>query len=176
MSKVKAIETEYNGYKFRSRLEARWAVFFDAMGFDWVYEPEGYHLLDGRLYLPDFYICASKEEKRKMFIEVKPTEFTKEEESLCLQLTELTLEETGMLVGVPDYKIHNYWRWDSGDGSFGPIKGEFCFVRGKWGIFYEPGYDAETLRDINPDLQKAITEARQARFEHGQTPKSRKAA
>ena len=29
---IKAIETEYNGYKFRSRLEARWAVFFDALG------------------------------------------------------------------------------------------------------------------------------------------------
>ena len=24
---IKAIETEYNGYKFRSRLEARWARF-----------------------------------------------------------------------------------------------------------------------------------------------------
>lgn len=30
---MKAIETEYNGYKFRSRLEARWAVFFDAFSF-----------------------------------------------------------------------------------------------------------------------------------------------
>ena len=27
---VKPIETTYNGYKFRSRLEARWAVFFDS--------------------------------------------------------------------------------------------------------------------------------------------------
>jgi hypothetical protein len=29
---IKTIETIYNGYRFRSRLEARWAVFFDAMG------------------------------------------------------------------------------------------------------------------------------------------------
>ena len=28
---IKAIETVYNGYRFRSRLEARWAVFFDAL-------------------------------------------------------------------------------------------------------------------------------------------------
>ena len=28
---INAIETYYNGYKFRSRLEARWAVFFDAL-------------------------------------------------------------------------------------------------------------------------------------------------
>ena len=26
---IKPIETKYNGYRFRSRLEARWAVFFD---------------------------------------------------------------------------------------------------------------------------------------------------
>lgn len=29
---MKAIETRYKGYRFRSRLEARWAVFFDALG------------------------------------------------------------------------------------------------------------------------------------------------
>ena len=32
MSEIKAIETYYKGYRFRSRLEARWAVFFDAAG------------------------------------------------------------------------------------------------------------------------------------------------
>ena len=30
--KIAAIETKYKGYRFRSRLEARWAVFFDALG------------------------------------------------------------------------------------------------------------------------------------------------
>ncbi len=38
---IKAIDTVYNGYKFRSRLEARWAVFFDAAGIKYEYEPEG---------------------------------------------------------------------------------------------------------------------------------------
>ena len=41
---MKVIQTEYKGYLFRSRLEARWAVFFDACGVDWEYEPEGYDL------------------------------------------------------------------------------------------------------------------------------------
>jgi hypothetical protein len=27
---IQAIETVYRGHRFRSRLEARWAVFFDA--------------------------------------------------------------------------------------------------------------------------------------------------
>lgn len=53
---VKAIDTEYNGYKFRSRLEARWAVFFDAVGCKYEYEVEGYELEDGVKYLPDFYL------------------------------------------------------------------------------------------------------------------------
>lgn len=51
----KAIETQWKGYRFRSRLEARWAVFFEAMGLAWDYEPEGYDLPNGR-YLPDFRI------------------------------------------------------------------------------------------------------------------------
>ena len=37
---VKPIETVYKGYRFRSRLEARWAVFFDALDIEWYYEPE----------------------------------------------------------------------------------------------------------------------------------------
>jgi len=41
---VKAINTEYNGYRFRSRLEARWAVFFDALGIKYRYEVEGFDL------------------------------------------------------------------------------------------------------------------------------------
>jgi hypothetical protein len=36
---IKPIETEYGGYKFRSRLEARWAVFFDTAKIKYEYEP-----------------------------------------------------------------------------------------------------------------------------------------
>ena len=36
--KPKPIETTYNGVRLRSRLEARWAVFFDALGVKWLYE------------------------------------------------------------------------------------------------------------------------------------------
>lgn len=52
---IKPIETVYNGYRFRSRLEARWAVFFDAMGIEYEYELEGLEV-DGVRYLPDFYL------------------------------------------------------------------------------------------------------------------------
>ena len=53
---IKPIETEYKGYRFRSRLEARWAVFFDAIGAEWEYEPDGFILSDGTKYLPDFLL------------------------------------------------------------------------------------------------------------------------
>lgn len=60
-----AIQTIYKGYKFRSRLEARWAVFFDAMNIGWEYEPEGYEK-DGVRYLPDFRLRCGP------WVEVKP--------------------------------------------------------------------------------------------------------
>lgn len=77
MNGLKAIETEYKGYRFRSRLEARWAVFFDACGVKWEYEPEGYDLGDGTYYLPDFLLHgvtvnhATYAENCDIYVEVK---------------------------------------------------------------------------------------------------------
>ena len=68
---VQAIETVYKGYRFRSRLEARWAVVFDQAGLHWQYEAEGF-VVDGVRYLPDFYL-----EELNTLIEIKPR---KEEE------------------------------------------------------------------------------------------------
>lgn len=65
---IAAIETEYRGCRFRSRLEARWAVFFDALNMRWQYEVEGFELPSGR-YLPDFYLSD-----QNLFIEVKGTD------------------------------------------------------------------------------------------------------
>lgn len=69
---LKAIETQYNGYRFRSRLEARWAVFFDKAGIKYQYEPEGFEVegYDGEVYryLPDFYLPEIG-----IYAEVKPS-------------------------------------------------------------------------------------------------------
>lgn len=58
---MEPIETNYKHYWFRSRLEARWAVFFDELDCYWSYEVQGFRLTregsEGSLkYLPDFYI------------------------------------------------------------------------------------------------------------------------
>jgi hypothetical protein len=69
MTELKAIETEYNGHLFRSRLEARWAMFFDEIGIVYQYELEGYELEGGGRYLPDFYLPDFK-----VYVEVKPNQ------------------------------------------------------------------------------------------------------
>lgn len=56
---IEAIETDYKGYRFRSRLEARWAVFFDGIRWPWSYEAKVFSWIDGEesiQYLPDFAI------------------------------------------------------------------------------------------------------------------------
>jgi hypothetical protein len=57
---IKAIETVYKGHRFRSRLEARWAVFFDSLGIKYQYELEGFECDEGGRYLPDFYLPDSQ--------------------------------------------------------------------------------------------------------------------
>ena len=51
-----ALGTKWHGCWFRSRLEARWASVFEAMGIDWEYEPDGVELDEGVGYLPDFLL------------------------------------------------------------------------------------------------------------------------
>jgi hypothetical protein len=82
---MQAITTEFRGYRFRSRLEARWAVVFDAAGIDWHYEHEGYDLGELGWYLPDFWLP-----ELNTHVEVKPNFAT----SLA---TEPTVEEQKLL-------------------------------------------------------------------------------
>lgn len=67
---IMAIETEYAGCLFRSRLEARWAVFFDALGIEWQYEPQGFDM-DTFRYLPDFFLPHAVAPGRGTWVEVK---------------------------------------------------------------------------------------------------------
>jgi hypothetical protein len=60
---IHAIETVYEGYRFRSRLEAKWACVFDVLGWEWQYEP-----IDLKGYIPDFVLDFYK----PILVEVKP--------------------------------------------------------------------------------------------------------
>lgn len=62
---IKAIPTTYSGVKFRSKLEASAAMFFDENNIKWIYESEGFDI-NGTWYLPDFWLP-----ELESFIEVK---------------------------------------------------------------------------------------------------------
>ncbi len=66
---MNAIPTKYAGVQFRSRLEARWAAFFDIVGWRWEYEP-----IDLAGYIPDFIIDNKTDRARglRRLVEVKP--------------------------------------------------------------------------------------------------------
>lgn len=61
---IHAIPTTYKGVQMRSRLEARWAAFFDQLKWPWVYEP-----FDGAGYIPDFLLNF---DHRKFVVDIKP--------------------------------------------------------------------------------------------------------
>lgn len=61
---IAAIPTQYNGRLYRSRLEAKWAAFFDLSGWTFEYEP-----FDLGKWSPDFLISGSD---REILVEVKP--------------------------------------------------------------------------------------------------------
>lgn len=82
---VRPIETRYKGYRFRSRLEARWAIVFDAAGIDWRYEHEGYDLGALGWYLPDFWLPGLN-----THVEVKP-DFHQAGDLDCLSVEEKKL-------------------------------------------------------------------------------------
>lgn len=93
---IKAIDTEYNGFRFRSRLEARWAVFMDAMGVRYEYEREGYDL-DGLLYLPDFWLP-----QLNAHLEIKPVEPTEQEQEKVIRLASHTGGLVYIMIGQPE--------------------------------------------------------------------------
>ncbi len=62
---ISAKPTKYNGRLYRSRLEARWAAFFDLLEWDYEYEP-----VDFKHWSPDFLINGY--DGIKLYLEIKP--------------------------------------------------------------------------------------------------------
>jgi len=163
---MKAIETSYAGYKFRSRLEARWAVFFDAMELDWNYEPEGFVLKEGLWYLPDFYLPQVE-----TWIEVKPEEYSYEEKYKCMLLCVGTGTHVILLNGVPDFK--RYLGYYPGKSDNRVFELSYSLMRcNPDSTRFSPSF-GHNAGEISPSsswprqYRHAVCEARSARFEHG---------
>jgi hypothetical protein len=97
---IKPIETRYKGFLFRSRLEARYAVLFDALGIKWDYEPEGFDL-NGEWYLPDFWLPEFN-----CWIEIKPGKPGVDEMRKCQGLAQLTGNLVYLFYGSPWYDLN----------------------------------------------------------------------
>ena len=154
--RIQAIETCYQGFRFRSRTEARWAVFFDALGLAYRYEPEGFKLKDGDeevYYLPDFYLPTLK-----TWFEVKGLPPSSAEEHKCWLLSRAKDERVLLAYGgIPQPKAE---------------ASDTVAIQS-----YQVGQDtAATLSWVDwpsfePDaVWAAYRKARGARFEHGETP------
>jgi hypothetical protein len=96
MTTIEAIETSYAGYRFRSRTEARWAVFLKHVGIDFKYEPQGY-VLDGEPYLPDFLIHPGT--PLETWLEIKGTYPSRGEIAKAVKLAEGTGIRTYLYFG-----------------------------------------------------------------------------
>jgi hypothetical protein len=180
MNSIKAIETRYKGYLMRSRLEARWATFFDKLDIKWEYEKEGFQF-DGHFYLPDFYLP-----ELGIWCEIKGTL----DGSNALELAKSFRENDKaicVIIGTPgDEKIH-FYGWDSNDETCGIYEDD----NSKWII----SISGEATLNVNPKgrdiysdsefcinlpmltmtessisdykIRKAVMAARSARFEFG---------
>lgn len=174
---IQAIETRYKGYKFRSRLEARWAVFFDSLGLKWDYEPEGFDLGSEGWYLPDFYI-----HDWNAYCEIKPraTEAVhwKKPPALAIQCNKFIF----LIEGSPWVGEYEVTFFEPDAGQSGPwVFGEFAECRGcsKYTLLCggeEPYADLPLGKhECNEErwsvgggtrIVQACTAARSARFEH----------
>ena len=164
---LKPIETVYNGYRFRSRLEARWAVYFDTLGIEYEYEKEGFDLGERGWYLPDFWLPQVS-----MWAEVKGKAFTSEEYMKASVLGNVLL-----LDGLPDYRTY----YVAKNGAF---QDDYliCNCHGyleKEGRFYNNTEFYGLFPDEMKHLVKSqygqfmtagIVAAKSARFEHGEKP------
>jgi len=137
MGMIKAIETVYNGYRFRSRLEARWAVFFDSLGVTYEYEKEGFELDDGVRYLPDFWLPAintwleikgqlttldgTPQDYRKEFLDPSP------ELLLCEKFRDAQNWPIACSVGTPGQERILLFGWDETNDSLGCFESDFAW-------------------------------------------------
>jgi hypothetical protein len=161
------IQTKYKGYYFRSRLEARWAVFFDTLGIKWEYEKEGFTFENGISYLPDFWLP-----ELNMWAEVKAEEFTEEEKLKCRLLAKETKKDVLELTGMPEvipYKRVMYQLIDNKHDWFG-IKDYIFEIMN----FHLPEKYIKYLISFDPDklilccnayYRNAIEKSKSARFE-----------
>jgi hypothetical protein len=152
-NEIGAIETVFDGYRFRSRLEARWAVFFKTAGIRYIYEPERFRLSTDELYLPDFYLpdvnMRTTEDMGGIYVEVKPPplNFNTEEGRrlvvLLAELSDVTGKSVLLIEGMPAV-WHTFFSAE-GDGHY-EISITPCGERWDYGMRFARCYKCGRVR------------------------------
>ena len=186
---IKSIETYYGGYKFRSRNEAKWAVYLDNIGADWEYEPEGFHLPGGICYLPDFRIRVKNPPNAKtpkeFYLECKGKPNREDGIKCSIFSHEYPLLIVGNIYDLPD-NFYKTLQVDDEGMNEGCERNSFVYIDGsfqlcmlcasqKGGIGLYVPYECDKVGDNPADIyktRKAIEAAKQARFEFGETPQA----
>lgn len=151
---IRAIETKYAGCRFRSRIEARWAVFFDALRIPWEYEPQGY-VIDDVAYLPDFYLP-----KHSKYVEIKGGRPSDPEVRKVLKLAEAVRETASVTLFQGDIPRTSVLR------TCGAVPCQVAnTIEGVWAL--SPG--VWIIRNSPHEVDDALERARSARFEHGES-------
>ena len=168
MNEPAPIPTRYNGYLFRSRLEARWAVFFDALKIEYQYEPEGFQLAAG-WYLPDFFLPQVKLYAEAKPLDPDPVALAKGHE-LCRRSGKGVL----FLIGPPDFRVYPVLEFYK-DGFLNDqtllldidYHSRRYYLR-EHRFFGNPGTHLNGERDeFTPEYREAVFASRMARFESG---------
>jgi hypothetical protein len=110
------LKTEHRGIIFRSRLEARWAVFFDSLDWKWSYESQSVPFKSGT-YTPDFYL-----NELKFFAEVKPDVWPTKLETDKMRSAATYSHGVLMLQGHPAFR--DYWSLTLNDERLVTLDGE----------------------------------------------------
>jgi len=113
-SKYEVIPTTYNKIEYRSRLEARWALFFSSIDYEYRYEFKTFKGPDFP-YTPDFWL---KIDDKFLIIEIKPSGYVSTEEDRTkwrwmhdkLQENAATEGEFVVIYGMP-YLGRSYGYW-----------------------------------------------------------------
>lgn len=149
------LPTKYKGWNFRSRLEVRWAVYFDGLDVPYVYEPEGIPLWGGLgVYLPDFYL---PKHNGGVYAEVKPNDFTEQELKKCRMLCRMSKQHVILLDGAPEPVWYRFYYHDSGHAIESDITLHTSFTQSESRFFTGLGdADRDTSSMLTPQAEQAL--------------------
>lgn len=157
MEAARPIQTTYASTRFRSRLEATWAAFFDRLKWRWEYEP-----IDLEGYIPDFVVTFPA---GPLLVEVKPDFYRHELKRHVAKIQQTSWDKEVLIVGThPSPPVdHRLWRldWDAAalglmrdlrfghshddrgfagkDGAWGPGVLNYCGACESWSLFHHDG-------------------------------------